>query len=123
MNHLKMENPRKLSNMIACAFIFILFALKAVQANDKEIQKLCESKEICSNCIQIPHCAWCSDEAFENRTRCNPIKDYGNGECTKLTNPENSFVTTQNKLLSKEDRVQIQPQKISIKLRPSKIAI
>lgn len=92
--------------------ILVLILLKKAEANDDEI---CKS-ETCSSCIRVSLCGWCTDENI-NGTRCVPLKS---NTCKNLENPEKKIVFEKNDKLSKgEHTVQIQPQKLQIKMRPS----
>jgi len=103
------------------------------------LKNTCSSHNSCSDCIQHPECAWCSKPKFALRDgtqldRCNPRAwfhrpDFMDANCdefmvdmvAEITKIQDEPLTQRMsmKLTSKKTRVQIRPQKLSIRIRPN----
>ncbi|XP_077414998.1 integrin beta-1-like [Vanacampus margaritifer] len=84
----------------------------------------------CDECIKVAEsCGWCSDEYFlkadeRKSARCDDVKSLKTRWCSwaKILNPRGSIVITENTPISNHNEgvqiTQIQPQKITLNLRP-----
>ncbi|XP_012724843.2 LOW QUALITY PROTEIN: integrin beta-1 [Fundulus heteroclitus] len=87
----------------------------------------------CGECIQVSEtCGWCADQNFlpvgtPKSARCDDLKSLTDRGCKQIENPRGSVVINKNKevtvrkdkseKLKPEDITQIQPQKVTLKLR------
>jgi len=92
-------------------------------------QGVCGEKENCKDCIGVntTSCAWCLTPGSLNSTRCFEYDNSGNNgneNCTDIYSPTNNITYDKNDDVRDADTgagleiVQIQPQEISLKLRP-----
>ncbi|XP_013782118.1 integrin beta-PS-like [Limulus polyphemus] len=86
----------------------------------------CNSKETCGKCIASDSaCAWCRQENFESNYRCD-LEVNLKGKCneSKIVKPENEIKKIKDEQLSNKgalegEAVQINPQRVHLKLRPN----
>ncbi|CAK9831191.1 Integrin beta-PS [Anthophora retusa] len=98
----------------------------------KDPESLCASRETCGDCLRTPRCVWCSTKAFDDQNanvplvRCatkEKLLKEGNYWCrtSDVIDEASSMVVLENRPLSSTKGmipVQIQPQKIQLRLRP-----
>ncbi|XP_077255158.1 integrin beta-PS isoform X1 [Temnothorax americanus] len=106
-----------------------LFVAATSQHRDRE--SLCESRQTCASCLQTPRCVWCSMTVSKQSVsapllRCVSKQTYlkeGDLWCqpSAVIYHENTMDILENRQLSSikgKDPVQVQPQKIRLRLRP-----
>ncbi|XP_020286322.1 integrin beta-PS-like [Pseudomyrmex gracilis] len=101
--------------------------LASSQYRDRE--SLCESKQTCSDCLQTPHCVWCSATASENNDKGPPLRCVSHQTYSKendLWCPPSKVVLYKNKMTIRENRtlssdkknpVQMEPQRVHLSLK------
>ncbi|XP_043256533.1 integrin beta-PS-like isoform X1 [Colletes gigas] len=116
--------------MARWTFLLLWFRLFSIVFSEyKDSESLCASQQTCRSCVQTPRCVWCSTKLSDANTnaviRCVTRKQYlkeGDRWCPHIdvVDDANSMKVIENRTLSSKkgtNPVQVQPQKISLKLR------
>lgn len=101
------------------------------QSESVTVHDSCSTKMSCRACIQTQNCAWCLQTSYENRTRCFQPGLRITDDCTLKWYPRNEEnITEESPLTQKQSSssvplskniVQISPQRVSLKLRISRL--
>ncbi|KOC68093.1 Integrin beta-PS [Habropoda laboriosa] len=106
-----------------------LFSLVLCEYKDSE--SLCASRETCSDCLRTPRCVWCSTRVSDHQNANGPLVrcvtrekllKEGDYWCrtSDVIDEANRMIMLENRALSSTkgtDPVQVQPQKIQLRLR------
>lgn len=123
--------------MLSLFLINFAFQILAQYSTDS-----CSNQNTCHECIQSKGCVWCSkpslDQGSSDEARCFSNQASIDCESKHVVNPQNEVQVISEKPLTKtdgvklrtgetgdersvEDIIQITPQKLSLKLRLSKV--
>ncbi|KAH9524935.1 Integrin beta-1 [Bulinus truncatus] len=115
--------------MEVLALLLLGFLGTLSQANDNNPCLSSEAQKSCASCIATAkECAWCVSMSYEqeNRLRCDTHDNHLRGHCDPgdIQFPSDLLEKLKDQTVGDgdrpEDAVQIQPQKVRIRIRPNK---